>query len=76
LHWHDLRHGAPAGLGADVDICIMQLMLGHSDIKAMQRHLNIIKEELRKTLTGAWERRLGGGLGIGTSPLRTTTAFA
>jgi hypothetical protein len=42
----------------------------------MQRHLNIIKEELRKTLTGAWERRLGGGLGIGTSPLRTTTAFA
>ena len=32
-------------------------MLGHSDIKPTQRYLNITDEELRKTLTGVWERR-------------------
>ena len=33
------------------------LMLGHSDIKTTQRCLNITDEELRKALTGVWERR-------------------
>ncbi|HEU4893088.1 MAG TPA: hypothetical protein VFT47_16150 [Vicinamibacterales bacterium] len=40
-----------------LDIRIIQLMLGHSDIKTAQRNLNITHEELRKTLTGVWERR-------------------
>ncbi len=38
-------------------IRIIQLVLGHSDIKMTQRYLNITDEELRKTLTGVWERR-------------------
>ena len=58
LHWHDLRHeGACRLLGDGVDIRIIQLVLGHSDIKTTQRYLNITDEELRKTLTGVWERR-------------------
>jgi hypothetical protein len=40
-----------------VDIRIIQLRLAHSDIKTTQRYLNITDEELRKTLTGVWERR-------------------
>ncbi len=44
-------------LGDGVDIRIIQLVLGHSDIKTTQRYLNITDEELRKTLTGVWERR-------------------
>lgn len=32
-------------------------LLGHSDIKTTQRYLNITDEELRKALTGVWERR-------------------
>lgn len=58
LQWHDLRHEAACRLLADgVDIRIVQLMLGHSDIKTTQRYLNITDEELRKALTGVWERR-------------------
>ena len=36
---------------------IIQLMLGHSDVKTTQRYLNITDEEMRKALTGVWERR-------------------
>ena len=58
LHWHDLRHEGACRLLADgVDIRIIQLMLGHSDIKTTQRYLNITDEEMRKALTGVWERR-------------------
>src|SRR3954468_13761317 len=58
LHWHDLRHEGASRLHADgVDIRIIQLMLGHSDIKTTQRYLNITDEELRKALTGVWEPR-------------------
>ena len=58
LHWHDLRHEGACRLLADgVDIRIIQLMLGHSDIKTTQRYLNITDEELREALTGVWERR-------------------
>ena len=32
-------------------------VLGHSDIKTTQRYLNITDEELRKAMTGVWERR-------------------
>ena len=58
LHWHDLRHeGACRLLSDGVDIRTIQLMLGHSDIKTTQRYLNITDEEVRKALTGIWERR-------------------
>ena len=32
------------------------MILGHSDIKTTQRYLDITDEELRKALTGVWER--------------------
>jgi integrase len=58
LHWHDLRHEGACRLLADgVDIRVIQLVLGHSDIKTTQRYLNITDEELRKVLTGVCERR-------------------
>ena len=58
LHWHDLRHEVACRLLAGgVDIRIIQLMLGHSDVKTTQRHLNIADEEMRKALTGVWEHR-------------------
>ena len=58
LHWHDLRHeGACRLLSDGVDIRTIQLMLGHADIKQTQRYLNITAEELRKAMTGVWERR-------------------
>jgi integrase len=58
LHWHDLRHeGACRPLADGIDIRTIQLMLGHSDIKTTQRYLNITDEEVRKALTGVWERR-------------------
>jgi hypothetical protein len=44
-------------LADGVDIRIIQLTLGHFDIKTTQRYLNITDEELQKTLTGVWERR-------------------
>jgi site-specific recombinase XerD len=44
-------------LADGVDIRIIQLMLGHSDVKTTQRYLNITDEELRKALTCVWERR-------------------
>jgi site-specific recombinase XerD len=40
-----------------VDIRTIQLVLGHADIKQTQRYLNITDEELRKAMTGVWERR-------------------
>jgi integrase len=58
LHWHDLRHeGACRLLSDGVDIRAIQLMLGHADMKQTQRYLNITDEELRKAMTGVWERR-------------------
>lgn len=58
LHWHDIRHeGACRLLSDGVDIRTIQLMLGHADIKQTQRYLNITDEELRKAMTGVWERR-------------------
>jgi integrase len=58
LHWHDLRHEGACRLLADgVDIRTIQLMLGHADIKQTQRYLNITDEEVRKSMTGVWERR-------------------
>ena len=58
LHWHDLRHEGACRLLADgVDIRTIQLMLGHADMKQTQRYLNITDEELRKAMTGVWERR-------------------
>ena len=58
LHWHDLRHEGASRLPADgVDIRTIQLMLGHADIKQTQRYLNVTDDELRKAMTGVWERR-------------------
>jgi len=58
LHWHDLGHEGACRLLADgVDIRVIQLMLGHSDIKTTQRYLNITDEEMRRALNGVWERR-------------------
>ena len=49
LHWHDLRHEGACRLLADgVDI---------RTIQQTQRYLNITDEELRKSMTGVWERR-------------------
>ncbi len=68
LHWHDLRHeGACRLLGDGVDIRTIQLMLGHADIKQTQRYLNITDEELRKAMTGVWERRRQLRLSTNTS---------
>ena len=52
-----VRGGACRLLADGVDIRIIQLMLGHSDVKTTQRYLNITDEEMRKALTGVWERR-------------------
>jgi hypothetical protein len=52
------RHEGTCRLVSDgVDIRTIQLMLGHTDIKQTQRYLNITDEELRKAMTGVWERR-------------------
>jgi len=50
--WFALARSAARGLLADgVDIRLIQLILGHSDIKTTQRYLNITDEEMRKVLT-------------------------
>jgi len=68
LHFHDLRHEGACRLLADgVDIRTIQLMLGHADIKQTQRYLNITDEELRRAMTGVWERRRQLRLAVGSS---------
>ena len=58
LHWHDQRQeGACRLLAEHVDIRTIQLMLGHADIKQTQCYMNIPDKELRKAMTGVWERR-------------------
>ncbi len=42
-------------------------MLGHADIKQTQRYLNITDEELRRAMTGVWERRRQLRLAVGSS---------
>ena len=52
------QHEGASRLPADgVDIRTIQLMLGHADIKQTQRYLNVTDDELRKAMTGVWERR-------------------
>jgi hypothetical protein len=43
------------------------LVLGHADIKQTQRHLDMTDEELRKAMTGVWERRRQRRLSGGSS---------
>jgi hypothetical protein len=59
LHWHDVRHegGRLPIVGRWRRHPYHPTMLGHSDIKATQRYLNITDEALRTALTGVWERR-------------------
>ena len=52
-----VTEGACRLLADGLDIRTIQLMLGHPDIKTTQRYLNITDEEVRKALTGVWERR-------------------
>jgi hypothetical protein len=42
-------------------------MLGHADIKQTRRYLNITDEELRRAMTGVWERRRQLRLAVGSS---------
>ncbi len=52
------RNGALGGLSAFTQNAVaLNMMLGHADIKQTQRYLNITDEELRKAMTGLWERR-------------------
>jgi integrase len=77
LHWHDLRHEGACRLLADgVDIRTIQLMLGHADIKQTQRYLNITDEELRRAMTGVWERRRQLRLSASSSQPATDDAKA
>jgi integrase len=56
LRWHDLRHeGACRLLADDVDIRIIQLMLGHASVQQTQRYLNVTDEELRRGLEVSWK---------------------
>ena len=48
-------YGGQAGIGwPDVDIRILQLMLGHASIQHTQRYLNVTDEELRRGLEVSW----------------------
>jgi integrase len=51
------REGDMALWKSSSTIRTIHLMLGHADIKQTQRYLNITDEELRKAMTGVWERR-------------------
>jgi integrase len=59
LQWPVFRRSVVAAFerSLTVDIRTIQLMLGHTDMKQTQRYLNITDEELRKAMTGVWERR-------------------
>jgi site-specific recombinase XerD len=37
-------------LSRGLDLRAIQLLLGHADLKTMQRYLNVTDEELRKTM--------------------------
>lgn len=52
-----LSHSALQVLADGVDIPIIQLMLGHADVKQTQRYLNTTDEELHKAMTWVWEHR-------------------
>jgi hypothetical protein len=45
-------------------------MLGHADINQTQRYLNIADEELRKAITGVWERRRQLKASVSSEPRR------
>ncbi len=51
-------------------------MLGHADIKQTQRYLNITDEELRRAMTGVWERRRQLRLSASSSQPATDDAKA
>jgi hypothetical protein len=44
-------------LAGEAEQYFCSLVLRHSDLKTTRRYLNITDEELRKALTGVWERR-------------------
>ena len=44
-------------LADEVDIRMIQLMLGHASVQQTQRYLNVTDEELRKGLEISWQRR-------------------
>ena len=68
LHWHDLRHeGACRLLADEVDIRMIQLMLGHASVQQTQRYLNVTDEELRRGLEISWKRRTLRAVGGGTN---------
>jgi hypothetical protein len=58
---------SPATSLADgVDIRTIQRMPGHADIKQTQRCLDITDENLRRAMTGVWERRRQLRLAVGS----------
>jgi len=57
------RHGAACRwLAKGLDLRAIQLLLGHADLKATQRYLNVTDEELRRTMNEKlWSRRTAHG---------------